>query len=73
MVIFIANVPMRGLWSVFVLLLLLVLVFLFALLHWWGPILDAVGRLQIFISAEGYLVTASVLFLPLAIYPASRR
>lgn len=63
LVIFITNVPMRGLWSVFVLMLLLLLIVLFAALHWWGPILSAIGSLHISISAEGYLVSSAVLFL----------
>ncbi len=67
MVIFITNVPMRGLWSVFVLMLLLLVIVLFAFLQWWGPIFEALGSLQIYISAEGYLVTATVLFIMWAV------
>jgi len=63
MVIFITNVPMRGLWSVVVLMLMVTAILLLALFRLWGPILEVLGRLQIYISAEGYLVTSTVLFV----------
>jgi len=63
LVIFIANVPMRGLWSVFVLMLIVLLIVGFAALGLWGLIFDAVAKLRIYISAEGYLFISAVLFL----------
>jgi len=62
LVIFITNVPLRGLWSVIAILLVLLVTFLLALYDLWGPILDALGRLHIYMTVAGYLFTSSVLF-----------
>lgn len=63
LVILITNVPLRGLWSVVALMVIVMVTLLFAFLDWWGAILEAVGKLHIYISAAGYLITAGVLFL----------
>jgi hypothetical protein len=56
LLIVITNVPMRGLWSVVVIVVIVMLSIIFALADWWGPILGAIGRLHIHINAAGYLL-----------------
>jgi hypothetical protein len=61
LVIVITNVPLRGLWSVVVIVLLITLSIIFALAEyngrsWWDHILEALGRLHIYINAAGYFV-----------------
>lgn len=62
LLIVITNVPLRGLWSVTVIITVILLTIIFALAHWWGPILDALGRLHIHINAAGYLLISLALF-----------
>jgi len=62
LVIVITNVPLRGLWSVVVLVTIVLLSIIFALADWWAPILDALGRLHIHINTAGYFVISSSLF-----------
>ncbi len=63
LVIFITNVPLRGLWSVIVIGTIVFLSIIFAILHWWDHIFTYLGFLDIRINAGGYLVLSSVLFL----------
>jgi hypothetical protein len=63
LVIVITNVPLRGLWSFMV---IITLVMLSVILHLWGkwePILDALGKLHIYINAAGYFLISLVLFV----------
>jgi hypothetical protein len=62
LLIVITNVPLRGLWSVTVILTVVFLTIIFALAGWWGPILDALVRLHIHINAAGYLLISLTLF-----------
>jgi hypothetical protein len=62
LVIVITNVHMRGLWSVIVILAIVLAAALLAVLGWWDPILGALGRLNIRISAGGYLALSLFLF-----------
>ena len=62
LVIIITNVPLRGLWSLVVLIGLVVLALLISLFKWWDNILGALVSLHIFINMAGYLVLAVVLF-----------
>ena len=62
-VIFSTNVPLRGLWSAIVVLLLILLGGLLAALHAWDAILDAMWHLHIYITAAGYLFLSTVLFV----------
>jgi hypothetical protein len=55
-IIVITNVPLRGLWSFFVLVTVVLLSIIFSLAGWWEHILDALGRLHVHINAAGYLV-----------------
>jgi hypothetical protein len=63
LLIVITNVPLRGLWSVMVIVTVVLLTIIFALAHWWGPILDALGRLHIHINAAGYLLISLALLV----------
>ena len=55
LVIFITNVPIRGLWSVVVVLLVLMTTIILALLDLWDNILDAAAHAHVYINAFGYL------------------
>lgn len=63
LVIAITNVPLRGLWSVIVMVVIVALSIIFALLKWWDPILHAISILDIRINFEGYLLVSTVLFI----------
>ena len=58
-VILITNVHFRGLWSVFVLLLIVMLAILFAVAGWWESILSGVGLLVIHLNMGGYIVLST--------------
>jgi hypothetical protein len=64
LVIFITNVPIRGLWSVIVVLLILMATILLALLGWWDDILEAAAQSHVYINAFGYLAIS----LPLLVF-----
>jgi hypothetical protein len=69
LLIVITNVPMRGLWSVVVIVVIVLLSIIFALADWWRPILDALFRLHIYINEAGYLLIAfSLLVIWLATF-----
>jgi hypothetical protein len=60
----ITNVPLRGLWSFLVLLLLFILALLITIIpNGWDHLLGAVGGLHIFINLAGYLFIASAVLL----------
>ncbi|HEV3385279.1 MAG TPA: hypothetical protein VG097_10700 [Gemmata sp.] len=60
----ITNVPLRGLWSFLVILLIIVLVLLVSIMKGWDSLLAAIFHLHIHINMAGYLFIASaVLFL----------
>ena len=61
-VIGITNVPLRGLWSVFVLLIFIMLAIIFAVAGWWEIIFARLSQLSIHINLGGYLLIATVLF-----------
>jgi hypothetical protein len=63
LVIFITNVPLRGLWSVLAIMLIVLVATLLALFDAWEPILEALGRLHIYITVAGYMFMSVVLFL----------
>jgi hypothetical protein len=58
LVIFITNVPIRGLWSVVVVVTVLLGTIILALADWWGDILEAVVHSRVYINAFGYLAIA---------------
>jgi hypothetical protein len=63
MVIIITNVPLRGLWSLVVLIGLVVLALVISLFNWWDDIFDALYGLHVFINLAGYLFLATVVFI----------
>jgi len=63
LVIAITNVPLRGLWSVIVLVVIIALAIILALLDWWEKILATIQILDIRINLEGYLLISTVLFV----------
>ena len=56
LVIVITNIPLRGLWSVIVIVFVISLTIIFALLGWWEWILGRLDLLDIRINAAGYFV-----------------
>jgi len=62
LVVFITNVPLRGLWSVIVIGTIIFLSIIFAILDWWDPILTYLSFLDIRINMGGYLFISIVLF-----------
>ena len=63
LVIFITNVPLRGLWSVIVIVFIVFLSIIFALLDWWEVIMRYLGFLDIRINFGGYLFFSAILFV----------
>lgn len=63
LVVFITNVPIRGLWSVFVIVTLLLGTIILALADWWDDILEALGRSHVYINAYGYLAISVPLLI----------
>jgi len=61
LVIIITNVPLRGMWSVMIILTLVLLTIIFILLHWWEYILNALYFLDIRINLGGYIVISTAL------------
>jgi hypothetical protein len=60
----ITNVPLRGLWSFLVLLLILIIVLGISMVQGgWDHLLGAVGNLHIFINMAGYLFIATAVLL----------
>ena len=55
LVVFITNVPIRGLWSVVAVVTVLLGTIILALAGWWDDILEALGHAHVYINAFGYL------------------
>ena len=62
LVIIITNVPLRGMWSVMVITLIVLLSVIFGLAGWWDDILRTLSLLDIRINAAGYFTISAVLF-----------
>ena len=62
-VITITNVAVRGLWTVFVLISFIMIVFILMAGGWMEDLLHKVNQLSIFINLGGYLLIATVLFI----------
>jgi hypothetical protein len=58
LVIVITNVPIRGLWSVFVIVFVLLGTIIMALAGWWDNILEAAAQSHVYINGFGYLAIA---------------
>jgi hypothetical protein len=68
LVVFITNVPVRGLWSLIAIMTMLLGTIILALAGWWDDILDAVAQSRVFINAFGYLaISVPLLALWLAV------
>ena len=63
LIILVSNVPMRGLWSLVLILFVFLLSVIFALADVWDKILEHFSQLQIFINAGGYFFISGILFL----------
>jgi hypothetical protein len=61
-VIFITNVPLRGLWSMMAISLVVFLTLIFQLAGYWEHILHGLWLLDIRINAAGYFLISSLLF-----------
>ncbi len=61
LVVVITNVPLRGLWSLIVLIGMVVAALLISLFGWWDDIFQALGGLHVFVNMAGYLLIALVL------------
>jgi hypothetical protein len=55
LVVFITNVPIRGLWSLIVILIVLLGTIILSLAGWWDDIFDAAAHSHVYINAFGYL------------------
>ncbi len=62
LVIVITNVPLRGLWSVVVIVTIILMSIIFALAGWWDTILAVLVWLDIRINAGGYFFISGSLF-----------
>jgi hypothetical protein len=63
LVIFITNVPLRGMWSVVVLVSLVLLSIIFVLAGWWAVIISWFSFLGIFMNAGGYFFIGIALLI----------
>ena len=63
LVITITNIPLRGMWSVVVIITVILLSVIFALAGWWDRIFDTLELLDIRINAGGYLFISCGLFV----------
>jgi hypothetical protein len=63
LVIFITNVPLRGMWSLMVIILVISLSIIFALAGWWEIIFRNFSYLDIRINTGGYFFISSILFI----------
>ncbi len=59
----ITSVTIRGLWTVFMFVLVVALTFIFAAAGWWEIIFRKFGQLSIHINMGGYLLISTVLFI----------
>jgi hypothetical protein len=62
LVIFITNVPLRGMWSMMVIMLAVLLSIILGLADLWTPILKALSLLDIRINMGGYMFISIILF-----------
>jgi hypothetical protein len=67
LVIIITSVPLRGLWSLVVLIGLVVIALIISLFKWWDDILGALYGLHVFINLAGYLLLSTGLFIAWAL------
>jgi hypothetical protein len=63
MTIVVSSVPLRGLWSLIIVLFVVLLVVIFALFGWWDQILEKINLLDIRINMGGYFFISIILLL----------
>lgn len=63
LIIVISNVPLRGLWSVIIILFIVLVTVVFALMDWLSALLTYFTYLQIHINLGGYVTISLVLFI----------
>jgi hypothetical protein len=63
LVVFITNVPIRGMASVVVIITVVLLSIIFAQQGWWDPILEALAQSRAYLNDFAYVVIAVPLFL----------
>ena len=56
-------ISIRGLWTVFVIVLIVMLTIIFAAAGWWETIFHRLNQLSIYINLGGYLLISTVLFV----------
>ena len=59
----ITNIPLRGLWSFVVIILLVVIGLFVTVFHGWDRLFDNVKELRVYINLAGYLFIATVVFI----------
>ena len=75
LVVFVTNVPIRGLWSVVAIIIVVLGTVIFALAGWWDDILEAAAHSHVYINAFGYLamsVPLLILWLVVVLFFDSR-
>jgi hypothetical protein len=75
LVVIITNVPLRGLWSFLVIIMILVLALLVHVFHAWDSLFERVANLRIYINLAGYLTiaVATLVVWGLAVFIFDRR
>ena len=63
LVIFITNVPLRGLWSLVAIGSVIVLALVFSLFGWWDVLFRNFSALHVYVNMGGYLFLATVVFI----------
>jgi len=63
LVVFITNVPLRGLWSIITIVVLVAVVIILSILHWWDEIFNNLAGLHIYMNMAGYLFLSLTLFV----------
>src|SRR5262249_53752210 len=59
----VSCVPLRGLWSLIIVLCIVLLVVIFALFGWWDQILEKLNLIDIRINMGGYLFISTILLI----------
>jgi hypothetical protein len=62
-IIVISNIPLRGLWSVVIIMLIVLLVLIFSLAGWWDWLLEKLWLLDIRMTLGGYVFISLILFI----------
>jgi|SRR5579883_640505 len=61
--IMITNIPLRGLWSFLVIVLLIALALFVTVFHGWDILFEHAANLRVYINLAGYLFIAAVVFI----------